>query len=55
MLWTFKEIASIFNSEHDYCITYYYTVQKIISEEKDLLQSVRTTEFDSRCDKCGNI
>ena len=53
MLWTLKEIVSIFNSEHDDQITY-YTVQKIISEEKHLLQSARTPEDDCRCEKCEN-
>ena len=53
MLWTLKEIVSIFNSEHDDQITY-YTVQKIISEEKHLLQSTRTPEDDCRCEKCEN-
>ena len=33
MLWALKEIVSMFNSEHDDQITY-YTVQKILSEEK---------------------
>ena len=48
MLWTLKEVVSMSNSEHDDHITY-YTVQKIISEEKHLLQSART------CEKCENV
>ena len=44
----------MFNSEHDDQITY-HTVQKIISEEKHLLQSARTTEDDCKCEKCENV
>ena len=54
MLWTLKEIVSMFNSEHDDQISY-YTVQKIISEGKHLLQSARTPEDDYRCEKCENV
>ena len=54
MLWTLKEIVSMFNSEHDDEISY-YTVQKIISEGKHLLQSARTPEDDCRCEKCENV
>ena len=54
MLWTLKEVVSMFNSEHDDHITY-YTVQKIISEEKHLLQSARTPQDDCRCEKCENV
>ena len=53
MLWTLKEIVSMFNSEHDQ--SSYYTVQKIISEGKHLLQSARTPEDDCRCEKCENV
>ena len=42
----------MFNSEHDQIS--YYTVQKIISEGKHLLQSARTPEDDCRCEKCEN-
>ena len=54
MLLTFKEIVSMFNSEHDDQITY-CTVQKIISEEKHLLQSAQTPEDNCRCEKCENV
>ena len=54
MLWTFKEIVSMFNSEHYDCITY-CTVQKTISEEKLLLQSAWTPEDNCRCEKCENV
>ena len=54
MLLTFKEIVSMFNSEHDGQITY-YVVQKIISEEKHFLQSAQTPEDNCRCEKCENV
>ena len=54
MLWTLKEVVSMFNSEHDDHITY-YTVHKIISEERHLLQSARTPQDDCRCEKCENV
>ena len=54
MLWTFKEIVSMFNSKHDDHITY-YTVQKIISEEKYLLQSARIPEDYCWCEKCEKV
>ena len=44
----------MFNSEHDDQITY-YTVQKIISDEKHLLQSAWTPEDDCWCEKCENV
>ena len=54
IFWTFKEIVSMFNSEHDDQITD-YTGQKIISHEKHLLQSAWTPEDDCRCEKCENV
>ena len=33
----------------------YYTIQKIIEEEKHLFQADETKEDDCRCEKCENI
>ena len=44
----------MFSSEQDDQITS-YTVQKLISAEKQLMQSARTPEDDWRCEKCENV
>ena len=44
----------MFSSEQDDQITS-YTVQKLISAEKQLMQSSRTPEDDWRCEKCENV
>ena len=47
-------IILLTTSKHDDHITY-YTIQKIISEEKYLLQSARTPEDYYWCEKCENV
>ena len=47
-------IILLTTSKYDDHITY-YTIQKIISEEKYLLQSARTPEDYYWCEKCENV
>ena len=53
-LWTYKEIVGLYNSENELQITY-YTIQKIVSEEKHFLSASSTPEDGSRCEKCENL
>ena len=53
LLWTLREILNHFNSDERFTFTY-YTLQKIVSEQKHIIHIGKIGEVDCRFEKCEN-
>ena len=53
LLWMLNEILNQFDPDESFILTY-YTLQKIVSEQKHIIHVGKTAEDDCHCEKCEN-